>query len=917
MDMRVASEVTGVRGESRVWLLAALASIIAFALTLTLYAVAKWHVDAANEQRANSFLLTEELRQTSEDLTRMVRAYVVTGNPRFKAQYQEILDIRDGKRPRPAGLGEVYWDLVLDNGRRPGASVEPVALLDLMRSAGFRADEFASLAKAKAASDALTQTEFAAMQMVEKAATSETRLRATAMLFDGAYDQAKAGIMGPIRQVSLSVKRRTAEEVARAQSTANWLLVAVALAATAIGYLCFRLFVAIGRENRALQKLAAVFQVSSWGMVVVDAGTNRITNANTAFARVHGFDDDGLLGTNIFDLFPPEQRDRAIACSREAAETGAAAFESERLRKDGSRFPCRIRVTQCRDAAGRAIFRAATVEDITERIRAETELRRHRDSLERTVQARTADLSAANRRLRATLSALESVGTAIFEADAGSGRLTYVNDRAMNLLGYTQAELLEMSVPDIDVGMTPDVYTGVMAEIRAKGALRFETRQKRKDGSAVPVEMSVYHQAAEHGTPDRFIAFGVDISERKAAEDALREARRTAESAAETKANFLAYMSHEIRTPMNAIIGLAHLIRKVGLSAEQSDRMDRLEAAAKHLLEVINSILDLSKMEARKFVLEQRPIRIESVVANVVSMLSDRAAEKNLGLFSDVQYMPRNLVGDATRLQQALINYANNAIKFTDAGSVTLRARLVTEAQDVAVIRFEVEDTGVGIDAAVIPRLFTAFEQVDSSTTRAAAGTGLGLAITRRIAALMGGEAGVQSTPGSGSTFWFTARLEKLAQSEAPADEASSRDAAAILRRDFAGTRVLLAEDNEINVEVARAILEDVNFIVDVAVDGVEAVAKAIQNSYRLVLMDMQMPRMDGLEATREIRRHCPSASLPIIAMTANVFAEDQARCYAAGMDDFIGKPVEPDRLYEVILKWLEAASRPRTENSR
>jgi CheY-like chemotaxis protein len=258
-------------------------------------------------------------------------------------------------------------------------------------------------------------------------------------------------------------------------------------------------------------------------------------------------------------------------------------------------------------------------------------------------------------------------------------------------------------------------------------------------------------------------------------------------------------------------------------------------------------------------------------------------------------------------LQQALLNYANNAIKFTESGTVTLRAELVEQDRESALLRFEVQDTGIGIEPQALPRLFTKFEQADSSTTRKWGGTGLGLAITRKLAELMGGEAGVQSTLGVGSRFWFTARFKKTELQPMPvADESSVRDAETILRRDYQGTRILVAEDSEINREVACAILEDVGFVVDMVEDGVEAVAKATTNDYRLILMDMQMPRMDGLDATREIRGKQSVRRVPIIAMTANAFSEDRTSCLAAGMDDFVSKPVAPAALYAVLLGWLE-----------
>jgi signal transduction histidine kinase/ActR/RegA family two-component response regulator len=405
----------------------------------------------------------------------------------------------------------------------------------------------------------------------------------------------------------------------------------------------------------------------------------------------------------------------------------------------------------------------------------------------------------------------------------------------------------------------------------------------------------------------------------------LTQARDAAEAGSRAKSAFLANMSHEIRTPINAITGLAYVMKRDGtLPASQHERLDRIGTAARHLLGIVSDVLDLAKIESGKFSLDEAPFNPAALLGDVVAMLGERAQAKGLALRTEADALPPGLVGDATRVTQALLNYAGNAIKFTDSGSVTLRLRRLAGSGEMSggtvSVRFEVADTGPGLDEETRQRLFRSFEQADSSITRRYGGTGLGLAITRRLAEAMGGEVGVDSTPGQGCTFWFTARLRRAdgdagdATGSAPAGASepllpAQSPTEARLLREHRGRRVLLVEDNVINREVALDLLGDLALVVDVAEDGARATDCVARQAYDLILMDMQMPTVDGLEATRRIRRLPNGEAVPIVAMTANAFAEDRKRCAEAGMDDFIAKPIDPDQLFELMLKWFERAA--------
>ena len=598
---------------------------------------------------------------------------------------------------------------------------------------------------------------------------------------------------------------------------------------------------------------------------------------NPAGARMLGYELDELIGQSMHPRIHYKYADGRTLPLEEcsiyltARDGTARAVTDEVLwRKDGTSFPVEYTVTPiCRGTE--VVGAVIAFRDITERLKAE-------------------------KRLQFTQYAVDNAADAVFWINPADGKIEYANEAASRTLGFPREQLLAMNIADINPKATPERLAAMVEELREKHSLTLEDKSQTFSGHAFDVEITVF--LAEYLDRQLMVANVKDITDRKLAEDEMRKAKEMAESATRTKSDFLANMSHEIRTPMNAVIGLTHLALKTDLTRKQEDYLTKIKSAAQALLGIINDILDFSKIEAGKLDIEKVDFQMEDVLNNLSSIVSQKAQEKNLEFLISSQHdIPPNLIGDPLRLGQILINLVNNAVKFTDKGEVVVSAALEDQVDDRVKVRFSVRDSGIGMTPEQSARLFQAFSQADSSTTRKYGGTGLGLSISKKLVEMMDGTIWAESEYGKGSSFIFNVWFG--------VGSATTHKKRFI--PDVAGLRALVVDDNEQAREILTENLRLFALRAESVSSGEDAIRELVAadstDPYGLVLMDWQMPGMDGIEASRIIKRGGRLQHIPEISMVT-AFGREDIRSKAAeiGIDNYLLKPISPSMLYDSLM---------------
>lgn len=647
------------------------------------------------------------------------------------------------------------------------------------------------------------------------------------------------------------------------------------------------------------------FGSSPIGMALINVA-GKFMRVNRVLCDMFGYTEDELLDHDWRQFTHPDDLNIDKELLQQLLRGDIARYEIHKryYHRDSRLVWLQINVSLVRDIHDNPVNFVTQVQDITQRLLAEAQLNQLSQAVEQSTEA-------------------------IIITDV-IGKIEYVNDTFITQSGYTKQEVLGKYPNLLNSGENPaELFGNLWKTIRAGNTWKGELINRRKDGSLSTAYATISPLRQADGTISHFVSTQEDINEKKTLAEELDKhrhhleelvesrtcelavAQQLAEAANLAKSNFIANMSHEIRTPMNGVLGMTYLALASTNDPKQKDYLQKIHLSGQHLLHIVDDILDFSKIEAGKMTIEGVDFKLDDLMGKLSTIMNTKVAGRQLTLAIEIAAdVPLQMHGDPHRLSQILINYTNNAVKFTERGEIKVRVNKLNDTPSGWLIKFEVDDPGIGMNEEQKSKLFRSFEQADSSTTRKYGGTGLGLAISKQLAILMGGEVGVQSQPGLGSKFWFTALLEHT--KGAPVDINLNRHSVGPLERlaqvnQTQQVHVLLVDDNEFNQQVGSELLAAANCRVSVTGDGLRAsnLVLAGEEQFHCVLMDIQMPIMDGLEATRIIRAQAQFAHLPIIAITANAMNEDRIHCLSAGMNDFIPKPFAPDILYSTLLRWV------------
>jgi PAS domain S-box-containing protein len=651
------------------------------------------------------------------------------------------------------------------------------------------------------------------------------------------------------------------------------------------------------------ERYRVTFEQVAAGMAHLDRD-GRFLRVNDRFCQIAAYGREELLTRTLRDTIHPDDRSEYQVAARRLLAGEVATYQMDRrlTRPDGSVVWVALTGALVRGPGGQPLYVIVQIQDITARVQAEEALRRANAELERQMAT-----------LREQAQLIDLAHDAILVRDLQSAVVQW-NQGATEMYGWTVAEARGQVTHALLQTRWPDSRQEVERTLQRSGRWEGELGHTRRDGTPIVVESRQVLLRDAGGQPTAILEINREITARKAAEEVLRRANADLERANRTKSEFLATVSHEIRTPLNGVIGLTSLLLGTPLNAAQRAYVAALQTSGETLLALIDDLLDFSRIEAGQLRLEAQPFDPRRLVGEVVGLFATEARAKGLELRAAVDpAVPAVLEGDAGRLRQVLLNLLGNALKFTDRGEVGIGVTPAEQSAEGVLLRFAVRDTGIGIAPETQAALFAPFVQADSSTTRRYGGTGLGLAISKRLVVAMGGQIGVESAPGEGSTFWFTLRLARAAEGERPAIPAQpTPDALAPAAADGAARgRVLVAEDNTINRLVAVRLLQGLGYAVQTAEDGRQAVEAMGRERYDLVLMDLHMPKLDGFAATAAIREQELTEGrerhVPIVALTADALTGDAERSLAAGMDDHLAKPVTRERLAAVLDRWVHA----------